>query len=318
MSDQITTPVEPAAAPVVDPAAAPVVPDAAAEAPTHPAWEKSWDEAGIADMQRPILREQVRRTEAAANKAIEDAKAASIDPNWKAFVDEAAAAGVGPAELRTAYNAGEAIRQDPVGFLDNFTTQVNALVAAGTLTRKEGQQAQVAGQQAAVAAAAENDLAALSPQDPRYDALKVEVDAMKAQRAEEQKQQAKYASEREAEQFADQFVGTVDTALGAQGFGDASPETRGFIANMALSLLDGNPQLTEAQAIAGAIDGLKKEIVARGGTLPVVAAAGAAATAPPIGGGSSTVAGAAVVPMDDKSREAAMIAEGLRQAGLGE
>lgn len=288
----------------------------------HPSWEKTLDEAGIPDMLRPKLVEQIQRSERESQAAIEQARAASIDPAWKQFVDSAAGAGATPEALVGAYNAAQAIQADPIAFHAQLTQQIDQLVEAGVLTR-----AQAAEQKQTVDDAVSS---ALDGDDPIQKEL-AELKQWRAQQeANAQRQQTETqqrAAQAEAQQYAAEFHTQLRSQLAAatgiaeQEFG-TDQAARGFyqtVGRLAESVLANDPtdQITPEQAVQQALGSL--------GPLVEANKRQAAPAQPQVPGfpAFSAASGSAAVPAptaqkfeNDDQRIAAMLAEAARQQGV--
>lgn len=298
-------------------------PAGGAEAPSlHPAWAKTLDEAGIPDMLRPKLIEQIQRSERESQAAIEQARAGSIDPTWKQFVDSAAGAGATPEALVGAYNAAQAIQADPIAFHAQLTQQIDQLVEAGVLTRAQAnEQKQTVDD--AVASALDGD-----------DPIQKELAELKQWRAQQeanaQRQQTEAqqrAAQEEAQQYAAEFHTQLRTQLAAaagmteQDFGtdDNARQFYQTVGRLAESVLANDPtdQITPQQAVQQALGALgplveanKRQTAPAQQQTPGIPAFSAAA------GSAAVPAPAAQKFANDDQRIQAMLAEAARQQGL--
>lgn len=291
-------PVAPAAPPVAEPAA-PAAPanDAPVDYSAHPVWGKAVE--AIPEVLRGPLYETIRQSEREAQIAIEKAHEERTPREWQELLAEAQQMGLTPEQLAEAYVSQSDLQKlllsDPDGFIETMTQQIDALVASGQITRKEG-------------AAAKQQAAELT--DPLETDEQREIRELKAWREQEQarrtaEQQAQQAAEaerqreaeldRQAQQFFTEFDRQMIEAgyaqIGANGQRESiiAVETLQMIGEVAGNLVDRGTPL--AQAIQQAKTHVERQIEAAGGKL------GPARTpAPPVVGGSATIPGQQVDP----------------------
>jgi hypothetical protein len=336
MSDPstFTPPAAPAApppAPPAGPAADAPAPAAGAPAPTdyttHPVWKDAL--APIPEMLQGPIVETIRRSEAEAQKAIEAARNQAMPQDWAGIVEEARQAGVTPEDLVAAYQGQNAmaqlLRTDPDKFISDLQAQVDQMVAAGQITRKQGQQAVADAQQAA------DQQALLTPEQQKIAELEAwkqqeeqrRKDEQTRQQEEEQRRQHEAQLEADAERFFDSF----DNVMLGEGLAvrDASgavvaaegvnPQTLQLIAEIAAQQVDANPRLDPATALRQATANMRQQFEAAGGRLgPAVAGA-----TPVIGSSAALPSANAGVPQQPKTMEGraeAALQEALRQAGV--
>lgn len=270
----------------------------------HPAWEKAME--AVPEIIRGPLVEQIRRSDAEAKKAIETARSsagADIDPAWREFITDSTNNGISPNDLVESWNNLNALQQamleDPDGFMDDLNNQLNQMVAAGQITRRQAQQVQ--GDAVAELQTPEmQEIAALKQQIQQNEQRWADVDQAATQ------QQINEA----VEDYSRSFLEQINGAFVANGLGQIPAESKLGIAQIAASLLDSNERLTEDQGIKIAIDRYKVMVGAP-------ASAPAAPGAPPVGGGSQALPAQTNKFHDYDEREAAMLAEARRQAALG-
>jgi hypothetical protein len=282
----------PAAAPATEAApATPVVEDAPPA--LHPAWARTLDDAGIPEMLRPKLIEQIRRSEAEANSAVEKAKSESVDPSWKAFIEMSQGVNATPEDLVRSWNATQEMVNDPFGHMDRFTAQVDELVKSGQMPARTGAAVKADEQQQV------NEVMGLeTPEQQQIAALQKRLDDQDTQRTQK-------AEADSAEEYADLFYGELDKAIATlDGMDQAKYDNLRDLADTML-FNDNTGRLTPETAITNAI--------ARLGLTAKAAEAPAGTPPLPIGGGGSSLPGQAPTKYtDDKSRNAAMLEEGRR------
>ena len=276
-----------------DAPAADAAPAVEEQTPLHPAWARTLDDAGIPDMLRPKLIEQIRRSEAEANSAVEKAKSESVDPTWRAFIEMSQGVNATPEDLVRSWNASQEMVQDPFGHMDRFTAQVDELVKSGQMPARQGAQIKRDEQQQV------NEIVGLdTPEQQQIAALQKRLDEQDNQRAQQDEQF-------QADDYADLFYGELDKAASPlEGMTQDRYDNIRDLADTAL-FNDNTGRLTPAVAIANAI--------ARLG-FKAGQAAPAAGTPPlPIGGGGSSIPGQTPVKFtDEKGRQAAMLEEARR------
>lgn len=327
MSDAIqsTVPVTPPAAEPVAPAA-PATPEPPVDYSTHPVWGNAL--APIPDLLRGPIVETIRESERQAQTAIEAARANSTPAEWRQLIEEAKTAGVTPEQLVESYEGqramGELLHSDPDAFLSEIQGQVDAMVQAGQITRRQGQAAMQQAQQ--VAADAQP---ILSDSDQRLADMQAKLDRIEQERAAEQERQRAALEQQQhdaqLEQEANEFFDTFDAEMLSLGYVERTSTgqiaavipapTLQLIGEVAAQHLDRNPQLSKQQAIKAAAESVRQQIEASGGHL------GRPAAAPgiPVMGASSQIPSAnAGQPqqkrsMDDRASHA--LAELLRQTG---
>lgn len=319
MSDvQPAGPIDTAPAAPVPPA--PSVGDAGA-APTpdavHPSWVETFDKAGIPDLLRPTLIEKIRADEAAVQRQIEAARG-NVPPEWQEILTEARAQGITPKELYDSYNAISTLREDPLAFRDQLSAEIDAAVAAGRLTPREGQQAQQQIDNATDADLFEADPTAKALKEIQQRQEKTERELAERNQREqaEREQREQEQAAREQEQWLDNFFGSIKTTLSTHpsfqaAFADPESPTavnaQITVARIAGGILDGGRAKDEAEAIQMAITQLES-ISATPKPAP--------GAIPPISGGGNAMPGQAPAgKMSEAQREAAMLAEGLRWQG---
>ena len=282
---------------------APEVAPAAEELPAiHPSWQRALDDAAVPEMMRTPIIEQIRRTEAEYNKGIEKSRN-DLPDEWRSFLTSAQQAGAAPADLTVAWNAAQAIREDPIAFLDNFSAQVDKLVTAGVLTRAEG-----AAAKADAADEVDDQVNLTSPEAQRIAALEAQIQQISQGQTAQQQAQAQAAAEADAQDYADRFMAAVNASLPAIGFtGDVATDpaaqqaqiTVGRIADSMLAA-DTTGQLTPTAAIAAAINQVAA-VMGRQVQVP------GAAQLPVHGGNAAVPAPVAHKFTSEKDREAAML-----------
>jgi hypothetical protein len=295
------TPQTPPAAPAAPPAAPADQQPAGGEAidyAAHPAWKDAL--APIPDMLRGPLVEAIGKSEAHTQKAIEQARQGSVPGDWQQLYREAEKLGLTPAELGAAYQAqeqlGTMLRTDPDGFLDTMTAEIDKLVQAGEITRRQGAQMK---QQAQQKVDEETDPLLTEEQRQLKELQQWREQEMQRQQAEQQRQQEAQQQEA-AQQAEEQFLGEFWNELGNQlaplglathangqitasaGVDPAMLET---IASRAGAALDQNPRMSPVDAIKQSIETQRRLIESTGGTFGAPKAA-----VPPV------VAGGPVMP----------------------
>lgn len=288
--DQQPTTPAPAAAPDAGagagtpPAPAPNEPPA-----VHPAWDKALE--GIPELWQKPVREQIRTTEAEYQRALEQARQGGVPDDWRGLYQQAQEVGLTPDELAQAYiaqqNLYQSMVEDPDQFLADITAQIDAAVAAGQITRKEG--AALKRDATNAADAAGDDL--LTPEQKQIQELQQKIqqrEQWEAQQAQEwQIQQQEQEMQQIADEEADSFVETVMSAFDNDPqLAGASAATRQIAAQVASGLLDADPTgtLSYEAAAAQSIALLREQLgwsgapAPQGGQQPNIAAA--------IGGGS--------------------------------
>lgn len=303
---------EPAApsAPLTDGAAAPSAPSE--PAPLHPSWEKTFDEAGIPEMLRGKLAEKIRADEAAVQRQIEAARG-NVPPEWQTLLTDARESNVTPKDLVDSYHAMQQLRTDPLAFQSQLNTEIDNLVAQGHLTRAEGAQAKADAQQVVDNA---DDIADFTtPEAKEIAELRKRLDEREqAERLQREQEQQALAAQQEEQQLIQQYdtlLADSKTAVLADprlaGILAANPaaaqNAQINVARLADSMVQGGTAATYPEAIKQAIDQLAS----------LLPATSTAPTAPPVQGGSSTLPVPQAQKLSESDREAAMIAEGLRQ-----
>lgn len=253
---------EAAPAPQAAPAPAATTPEGGGGAQAvHPSWDRALQ--GIPDAWQAPIRAEIANMEREHQKALEQARQGSVDPQWRALIEEAQQYNLGPDQFAEAYNGQEDMRarllEDPDGFVSDITAFIDQQVAAGALTRKQGQEAKAQAQAAGAAAGADTDLFE-TPEAKQISELQQRLDAQDAARRAEEEQRQQQAAAQEAEQYANQFMTDLDAAYKAAGFRDPQtgadllpPALQQQVAYVADAILDQNPQLTQRQAIDQAV-----------------------------------------------------------------
>lgn len=299
---------------------------AAADDTTDPVWEAAFDKQAIPEMLRPGLREVARQSAAQAQKAIEQARGGGVPAEWAAFIGSAAESGVTPNALVDAWNAAQAIREDPIAFAQNLNVAINKLVASGDITPEQGAQARAEGAQAIADAADPNAALNLkTPEQERLDALQARLDAQDQRQTAEQQEREDAQIQQEAADYAQNFGRELLAQLTTGGYteeaGTLNDDVIGSVGRIAAASLetDTTGTLTIESAISTALATLNR---ISGGPKPVEQpAAVAAAQQMPVGGGRGAPA-AAAAPVFGKDangqraerqhREQMMMEEGLR------
>ncbi len=285
-----------------------------AEPALHESWVKAFDDAGIPDLMRKPLADQIRRSEAAANKRIEELSQRQMPEDWAELYQQAQAAGITPQQFVEDYNGARGIQADPVGFMVAMRDQIDAMVARGEMTAYEGYQAkQNAAASANGQAAADGEPGWESPQDAELRQLREQLAQVQQgqtqfisqqQQREQQQQEAWEAQQAEAyaSQAADQLIGMAEAA----GFSREDQQSLQVIGAIASSYIEQG--LPVDQAFQQAVN-LAAARVAPAGGQPQRAQQGI----PPIGAGTpgavaGTTEGAHFA--NDRERAAAMVAAG--------
>lgn len=320
-----TPPAEPAAPAVAEPA----TPSEPVDYSTHPVWGKAIE--AIPTILRGPLVETIQSSEREAQKAIEAARNTGVPEDWRALAEEAQQLGVSTDDLARAYQGqnalAELMQSDPDAFVSELTSQVNALVDSGQLTRAEGRQVIAQGQ----AAAGEVT-------DPLLTDEQREIAELKAWKAQQEQAQQTAAQQRqqeaerqriaqEEEQASNQYFDAFDREMEAAGFlarngatgrldSTIPVQTLQLIARTGAELRDANPRLPYDQAIKQATEQVRTMIEGVGGKLgpaprPQVPVVGASNAVP-----TNQVAEPAGGPRSMKDRMEAALAEATRQAGL--
>jgi polyhydroxyalkanoate synthesis regulator phasin len=271
---------------------APAVEAPAVEEPAalHPAWARTLDEAGIPDMLRPKLIEQIRRSEAEANSAVEKAKAESVDPSWREFIEMSKGVNASPEDLVRSWNATQEMVNDPFGHMDRFTAQVDELVKSGKMPARQAAAVKADEQQQV------NEIIGLeTPEQQQIAALQRRLDDQDTERA----QQAELS---QADEYANLFYGELDKATTGLDLDQSGKDNVRDLADTAL-FNDKTGRLTPAEAITNAI-----------ARLGIKAAAAPAGNPPmPIGGGGSSIPATVKAKFaNNDAREAAMLDEARR------
>lgn len=317
-SEQQPTTPAPAAAPDAGagagtpPAPAPNEPPA-----VHPAWDKALE--GIPDLWQKPVREQIRTTEAEYQRALEAARQGGVPDDWRGLYQQAQEAGLSPEDLVNGYisqqNLLQAMVEDPDQFVADISAQIDAAVAAGQLTRREGAalKRDAAG---AAADAGADDL--LTPEQKELQELRQRIDQREQAEYQAQQQWQTQQAQQEMEQIAEgeaqDFIGAVHDAFDSDPqLAGASAATRQIAARVADGLLnsDTTGTLTNEAAVAQSIALLREQLgwsgapAPAGGAQPNIAAA--------IGGGSGAPLGQqppkfnTATPEGREERDAALV-----------
>lgn len=322
-----TPPAEPAA-PVAEPVT-PIEPDYS----VHPVWGKAIE--AVPEILRTPIYEAIRTSENEARKAIEGARGTDIPQDWRELAAEAQQMGVSVDELAAAYQGqqslAELLQADPDAFVTELQSQVDAMVQAGQLSRRDAanvmHQANAA---AADAGEATDDLLTDEQRTIReLQQWKAQQEAAQQRAAQEQQQQAQAARiQQEEEAASNAYFDTFDREMESSGFMvrdesgrlvSAIPvDTLQLIARTGAGLIDANPQLQRDQAIKQATEQVRRMIESAGGKLGP-----AARQIPPVMGASSSIPNGvtqqpAGAPRTMADRMAAALAEATRQAGAGQ
>lgn len=261
----------------------------------HPAWDKALE--GIPDLWQKPVREQIRTTEAEYQRALEAARQGGVPDDWRSLYAQAQEAGLSPDDLVNGYisqqNLLQAMVEDPDQFVADISAQIDAAVAAGQLTRREGAalKRDAAG---AAADAADDDL--LTPEQKRINELQQRLDARDQAELQAQQQWQTQQQQEEMEQVAFEeaqtFIGAINDAFDTDPqLAGASPATRQIAARVADGLLNSDPTgtLSYDAAAAQSIALLREQLgwtgtpAPAGGAQPNIAAA--------IGGGNGAPVG---------------------------
>lgn len=267
-----------------------------ADAPLHPVWDRAM--GAIPEMLRGPLVDQIRTTEREHQSALEQARAGAAPTEWQGLIAEAAQLGVTPGDLAQSYASAQAIRENPVKFVNEMTELIEQRAALPATDPNHLDAATVRWMKREAAAGAQaladgtvSPLGVPDPDDPAVKALAA-VEQLraeqKADRDQQQQQQAEQVAAQTAREYASNFIATVDTATAG-----ASDPQKNMIASWANALIQGDTtgRLTPQQAIDAAVKAAKDS-----GMVWQPLAPGAAAPAPaaaPVGGGSAAVPGAA-------------------------
>ena len=317
MSDLSTAPADQAAADL-----------AAAEQQeqSDPVWEKAFDDAGIPDMLRPKLRETAKATAAQTQKAIETARGGGVSPEWQAFIGGATQAGINPNALVDAWNAAQAIREDPVAFARDLNAEIEKRVGSGELTQAQAQQARAEGAQAIADASDPNaPLNMKTPEQEAIEAQQARLDQMEqqftARQQAEEDAQIQYEAQQTAETFGRELLAQLTAGGYTQEAGTLNDDVIGSVGRIAAAALetDSTGTLTPQSAIATALATLNR---ISGGPRPVEQpAAQQQAQQMPVGGGRGAPAPEAKPTFgkdangqraEKQWREKVMVEEGLR------
>lgn len=300
MSDTSGLPVTPP-----DPAA----PPADDQFVVHPAWEKAME--AVPDVIRGPIVNQIRETEREHQKALETARQSSIEPTWAEFVNQAKSGNVAPDELIDSYNNQQALRQlindDPDAFEATLHDNIEQMVAAGQLTRKQGTQAHqsIQGDGGELLTPEQQEIAdlkrALAENDARWAGVDEAIDSQ--------------AEAAEAEQYGQQFISDMNSDLittfgenpSIPGEPNISPNAQLAVARIAASIMDSDDTetITNQQAIAEGIRQLQSIAQGFGGQAP---AAAQGRQVLPVGAGTNGLPAPEPVQFDDeKARKQAMM-----------
>lgn len=294
---------------------------------TDPVWEAAFEKNGIPEMLRPGLRETARQSAAAAQKAIEQARGGGVPAEWQAFIGGATQSGVTPNALVDAWNAAQAIREDPIAFARDLNEAINQRVASGEITQQQAQQARVEGAQAIADAADPNaPLNMKTPEQEQLEALQARLDAQEqrqtAQQVADENAQIQYEAQQTAENFGRELLGQLTAGGYTQEAGTLNDDIIGSVGRIAAAALetDQTGTLTAQSAISTALATLNR---ISGG--PRAVAAPVVAGVPqqmPVGGGRGAPAAGVEKPVFGKDangqrverqwREKIMLEEGLR------
>lgn len=273
---------DPAAPPAADPTPPPAAeqPPAATggDKPTHPEWEATFEALGLPESFRGPLREQARKSEAEAQRAVEAARADSIAPEWREFVKSAQEAEATPADVVQAWNAAGSIARDPMGFAMQLEASIDAMVAQGQMTPTDAWKAKRQAHAAIVAEVQQQQQQQGQPSTPDSDALLTpeqrqlkqvqdEITAMKAAeqaRIEAAQQQAQQQTLAQQQAAAEARATTFMSELEQRTKG-ASPEQMQIIGRTASDMLaadatenGGKGTLTIQAALDAVVDQAKK------------------------------------------------------------
>lgn len=232
----------------------------------HPAWDKALE--GIPELWQKPVREQIKATEAEYQRAIEQARSGGVPEDWRGLYQQAQEAGLSPDDLVGGYiaqqNLLQAMVEDPDQFVADISAQIDAAVAAGQLTRKEG----AALKRDAAGAAAEagaDDL--LTPEQKQLQELQQRIDARDQWEAQQQQEWATQQEQQQMQEIADQEAGNfIDAVMSAfdndPALAGAAAGTRQIAAQVANGLLDADPtgSLSYEAAAAQAIALLKEQL----------------------------------------------------------
>lgn len=290
---------------------------AAADDATFPEWEAGFEANAIPEMLRPGLRDIARKQNAAAQKAIQQARGGGVDPQWQAFIGNARESGINPTDLVEAWNASQAIREDPLSFARDLNTKIAELQASGQITPAEAAQARVEGQAAITDALGGEPVNLKTEEMQRLEALEAQQTQFfqQQQAAQEQYQQQQVLAE--AQTYAEGFRTELYTQLGTNGYtaeaGTLNDQIVGAVGRIAASALDGDQTgtLTPQLAIQTALQTL---ISISGG--PKAVAQAPVAGAPqqfPVGGGRGAPAEQQPQKFDLTTREGAKAANTDRE-----
>lgn len=310
-SDPNAQAAEPAgAAPAEQPAAPAAQPAAPAEQPpaaVHPAWDKALE--GLPPIWADRLKDQIRTTETEHQRALEQARTASVPDTWRDLYQQAAQAGLSPEDFINSYNGQqtlyEQLRSDPDQFLDDMRSEIDRQVQAGVLTRAQGRQAHADANAAAAAAGAEE---LLTPEQQKIAELEQWKNNFEQSQLTQQQQYQQQQIIEQAEQEGETFVDTVHAAFDNDPqLAGASAVTRQTVAQIAAGLIDADQtgSLSYAQAVQAGMNQLRESVGLTQLSFPGQAPAqpGQPNPAAAIGGGGSGFQQQAPAAFDLKTQE---------------
>lgn len=252
---------EPAGAAPASPPAAPANQPPAEETPVHPAWNQALE--GMPPLWADRIKAQIRTTETENQRALEQARGASVPDSWKELYDQAEQAGLSPEDFINSYNGQQTLydqlRTDPDQFLADMKTEIDRQVQAGVLTRAQGRQANA--DAVAAVAGAGDDL--LTPEQIQLQELQQWRQNQEQQQLTAQEQWQAEQVQQIADQEAGSFVDTVHAAFDNDPqLAGAGGVTRQTVAQIAAGLIDADAtgRLSYEQAIQGAMNQLRESV----------------------------------------------------------
>jgi hypothetical protein len=238
----------------------------------HPAWDQAL--ANIPEAWQKPIRDQIAAQERESQRALEQARGASVPESWKGLFEEAQQAQLSPEDLVNAYNGQQqlyaAMMSDPDQFLADIHEQIDQAVAAGQITRKAGAQAK-ANATAQVTDAVNDADELLTPEQQQLRDLQAWKDQQEQAAQSYQEQQAAFQQQQIADNEAQTFIDTVHNAFDSDpALAGANAATRQIAAQVASGLIDSDPtgRLTYDQAIGAALNQLREQLGWQGAPVP--------------------------------------------------
>jgi hypothetical protein len=290
----------------------------------HESWAKALDDTGIPEMLRgensPLM-QQIRRSEAEANRRIEELSQRQAPEEWQQLI-QSAGDDVTPEDLAEAYRSALAVRENPFSFIDQFVAQVSAGVERGEISAPEGwvlKYKAALGQGATpqqAAAAANDDDVFTDPTEKRVRDLEQRLERQQqAELQRRQQQEEEYEAQleqQEQEELEEDFLITLDESLVAAGLGtedSIDPQVQAMVGTIATNIIDASDGAVPFDvAIQQAIGQVTSLITGRGGSIQAAAPAAPGRQMPPVGGGSNAMVEQPQKFASKDERRAAMLA----------